>query len=333
MYRLMDISLFPGITYAHLLEHMLFQGTEKYPSSDTFTSYLSEHAGKSNAHTAGEETVYYFDIMATHLKQILDIWCQFFICPLFNQEKTDLEIQAVDSENAKNLQVDVWRQNQLLRSRARPDHPFNQFGTGNKETLCAPKNLREILLDFHKKYYSPNIMKLVILGSEPLDKLEEWAREFFEPLPVNNNITSRPSIDPHPFTSPQLQKILRTVPVKDVEQMSLMWLLPSQDPLYHKKPANYLSHLIGHEAAGSILSLLKAKGWGNELSAGPYQPSSHFCLFKIDIDLTEDGLDHIEDIATIVFQYIDCIRKNGIQKWIFDETKSLDDIKFKFKNK
>lgn len=31
----------------------------------------------------------------------------------------------------------------------------------------------------------------------------------------------------------------------------------------------YISHLLGHEGEGSILSYLKNKGWANELSAGP----------------------------------------------------------------
>lgn len=38
-------------SYCTMLEHMLFQGTEKYPESDAFSSFLSEHGGKSNAHT------------------------------------------------------------------------------------------------------------------------------------------------------------------------------------------------------------------------------------------------------------------------------------------
>ena len=37
---------------------------------------------------------------------------------------------------------------------------------------------------------------------------------------------------------------------------------------YRAKPQGYLSHLLGHEGSGSVLSLLKKKGLANELSAG-----------------------------------------------------------------
>ena len=42
--------------------------------------------------------------------------------------------------------------------------------------------------------------------------------------------------------------------------------------------SRYISHLLGHEGEGSVLSYLKAKGWANELSAGPQVSQSVPCL-------------------------------------------------------
>lgn len=41
----------------------------------------------------------------------------------------------MDSENKKNLQSDMWRIFQLNKHLTRPGHPWNKFGTGNKQTL------------------------------------------------------------------------------------------------------------------------------------------------------------------------------------------------------
>jgi secreted Zn-dependent insulinase-like peptidase len=60
---------------------------------------------------------------------------QFFISPLFTEGATGREMNAVDAENAKNQQTDVWRMMQLKKSLAREDHPYHNFGTGNLETL------------------------------------------------------------------------------------------------------------------------------------------------------------------------------------------------------
>ena len=60
----------PGL--AHLCEHMLFLGTEKYPLENEYYKYLSEHGGSSNAHTSSEHTCYHFDIKPENLEGALD---------------------------------------------------------------------------------------------------------------------------------------------------------------------------------------------------------------------------------------------------------------------
>ena len=66
-----------------------------------------------------ESTNYYFDVSKDFLEGGLDRFAQFFINPLFNEGSTDRELQAVDSEHAKNLQNDAWRSFQLSKSLCR----------------------------------------------------------------------------------------------------------------------------------------------------------------------------------------------------------------------
>ncbi|TBU01197.1 insulinase-like peptidase, partial [Hamiltosporidium tvaerminnensis] len=53
---------------AHFLEHMLFMGTEKYPSENEFFDYISKYGGESNAYTDNKLTLYYFDILHRKFK-------------------------------------------------------------------------------------------------------------------------------------------------------------------------------------------------------------------------------------------------------------------------
>eukprot|EP00981_Chlorochromonas_danica_P009291 scaffold2602_cov177-Ochromonas_danica.AAC.12 len=92
---------------AHFLEHMLFMGTEKYPVENAYSAFLNSHGGGSNAYTADENTVYFFDVLSDHFEEALDLFSTFFTCPLFTESGVMREIQAVDSENSKNLQVDL----------------------------------------------------------------------------------------------------------------------------------------------------------------------------------------------------------------------------------
>lgn len=61
----MDPWDLPGL--AHFCEHMLFLGTDKYPSENEYSKFISSHGGITNAYTATDHTNYHFDIAPEHL--------------------------------------------------------------------------------------------------------------------------------------------------------------------------------------------------------------------------------------------------------------------------
>lgn len=282
-------------------------GTKTYPDEN---AYLAEHGGSSNAYTDQHNTVYYFDVQPDHFERALDIFASFFVCPLFNESSTFREVNAVDSENSKNLQSDVWRCFQLLKSFAKEDHPFSLFSTGNLATLKQSTeenglNLRDLLLEFYDKYYSSNLMKVCVYGKESLDTLQEMVVTKFSAVP-NKNLTI-PKFDSEPYRSgpnQELGKMINVIPIRDSKSIELYFPMPSLYTWYESKPGKYLSHLIGHESEGSILAFLKLKGWANSLSVGSSQSCRDFSSLSVDIDLSSDGAANIDDIIASVFNYI-----------------------------
>lgn len=65
-----------------------------------------------------------------------------------------------------------------------------------------------------------------------------------------------------------------------------------------------MSALFGHEGSTSILTVLKKKGWSSKLSAGNKFEARGIELFDIDVDLTEEGVEHVDDIIKLIFQVI-----------------------------
>lgn len=124
--HLSDPEDLPGL--AHYCEHLLFMGTKKYPTENEYSQYLSSHSGRSNAFTGLTNTNYFFDVGQEYLHGALDRFAQFFIEPLFLEECKDREILAVDSENKKNLQSDVWRFYQLEKSLSNASIPTTNLG-------------------------------------------------------------------------------------------------------------------------------------------------------------------------------------------------------------
>ncbi|KAK8869233.1 zinc protease [Apiospora arundinis] len=153
---------------AHAVEHLLFMGTKKYPVENAYNQCKT-----------------YEEPSESPLYGALDRFAQFFIEPLFLSSTLDHELQAVDSENKKNLQSDQWRLHQLEKSLSNPKHPYCHFSTGNFEVLKTEPETRGIdvrakFMEFHGKHYSVNRMKLCVLGREPLDVLERWTAELFQ---------------------------------------------------------------------------------------------------------------------------------------------------------
>ena len=100
---------------AHFCEHLLFMGTEKFPSENEYDEYLSKNGGESNAYTDSDKTVYYFDVDNDAFEGAVDRFAQFFICPKFNEGSVERELNAVNSEFSKNKNSDIWRIDQLFK--------------------------------------------------------------------------------------------------------------------------------------------------------------------------------------------------------------------------
>lgn len=93
------------------------------------------------------------------------------------------------------------------------------------------------------------------------------------------------------------------------------------------------AHLLGHEGKGSLLSELKKNGWVTTLSASGTTKARGISTFCVSMMLGEEGLKKTEEIVQMVFQYIALLKKEGTQKWIFEELKTISDIDFEFKDK
>jgi insulysin len=108
----------------------------------------------------------------------------------------------------------------------------------------------------------------------------------------------------------------------------------------------------GHEGEGSVLALLKVKGWAQELSAGfsyvdlmcirvcvPHQRGRYslneFAVFKCTIKLTDAGLPHWEDVVALVLHYMRIMRLTGTDKLtqLYDEQTAIDAADFQFQSR
>ena len=281
---------------AHFLEHMIFMGVDspKYPDSENlYDSFVSSHGGECNAYTEGEYTVYQFSIADKHFPPALDIFAHCFKSPLLAVSATDREIKSIESEFSLAKVSDGTRLQQLMCDSATKGHVMRKFSYGNTNSLSTvPKaknvDVHSILKSFYRKHYIPSEMKLVVLAPTSLEELEKEVMSAFgdwtvQELPpavksatkssskkkqkkadgavtlrsLEECISNLRGISPFPIE--KHSSISRVIPVKKTHKLIMTWYLPSSLASYKTKPANYISHLLGHEGPGSLLSALKVQ--------------------------------------------------------------------------
>jgi len=317
---------------AHFLEHMLFLGTEKYPLSGEYQEFINAHGGRHNAYTSFQNTNYFFDIEPEYFNDALDRFAQFFISPLFDEQYVEREMNAVHSEFSSSLTHDGRRELDVLKELINPQHPFAKFSVGNLSTLSGgDTNTRDDLLDFYSKHYSANEMTLVVLSNESIESMEEQVRTHFSA--VENREVNKSPIEEPLFTAGSLPLRVEIQPEQDIRELTLMFPLPSVEEYYKEKPLDYLGNILGHEGKGSLLSLLKSRGWAESLYAGTAIVYEGGASFQLGVTLTDEGLEHVNDITGLVFQALDRVRLVGLNKWRYQEQKALADIGFQFREK
>ena len=332
-----DYEEIPGVS--HFLEHMLFMGSEDFPNENEYDSYLSKNGGMSNAYTDTECTNYYFDVQPKGLRGALMRFAGFFNSPLCKKDAVDREVQAVESEFVQALQNNAARLSQLRCHTATEGHVFRKFSWGNFRSLIEQPTQkghvpRDLLLKYHKSAYSAERMSLVVLGAEDLATLERWVRELFSAVPCGLGPPVSFSGQGKPYEGGWVYALPMT---REGHELHVLFQLPCLHRHYESKPDDYISHLIGHEGEGSLLSVLKQKGLVTHVSAGVahegYDRSTIGYMFNVTFVLTEKGLRFGRDgfgVVEYLFAYINLVRAAGPQRWIWDEISAASKMRFKF---
>ncbi|KAJ2832377.1 metalloprotease [Coemansia sp. 'formosensis'] len=283
------------------------------------------------------ETNYYFSVFNGALKGALDRFAQFFISPLFNADCVDRELKAVDSEHKGYLQSDSWRIYRLVSETSNPAHPYSGFNVGNTETLKGAAeelglDLREELIKFYQKYYSADIMRLVVIGNHSLDVLSEWVASKFSDIKSKGN--TKPTFEGHPIGKAQLGKLIHYKTVCEMYELKLQFPLPELMSIYGEKPTAYINSLFDHKESGSIYSVLSKNGWATATNGGSIcKTIDGSSIYVIEITATPEGLENYEAIVSIIFGYIKMLVETGPQEWYYKELSLVSKAEFDFKDK
>ncbi|XP_047116668.1 nardilysin-like isoform X1 [Schistocerca piceifrons] len=330
-----DPDEIPGL--AHFLEHMVFMGSEKYPTENSFDEFIKIRGGSTNATTETETTTFYFDCHERHLSAVIDRFVQFFISPLLQREAMTREREAIDSEFQMAAPRDSVRKEQFLCSLAKEGYPARKFTWGNMKTLRDDVDdnvLYETLHAFRRRHYSAHRMTVAIQARLPMTTLEDMVCDNFLAIQCNNEPRNDFSEYVNSFDTDVFHKLYRMLPVKELIQVDLTWAFPPMLAKYRSKPHHYLSWVLGHEGKGGLFALLRKRLWATDIYCGNDESggaeNSMYSLFTISIVLTAMGYKNIDQVLNVTFGYIELLKRKGASFSIYEELKASEDMDFRF---
>ena len=163
---------------SHFLEHMVFKGTEKYPTTEDVNT-IEKAGGLQNAYTDIDITNYHNKVLAVDWLLALDINRELALAPRLEQKYVDRERDVIIEEMKRYDDEPAAKVNETFHEMMYPATSLGMRIIGTEKSLRTVTSAE--LKDYHATWYSPDRMVVVLAGSlakseklKVLSKVEEW---------------------------------------------------------------------------------------------------------------------------------------------------------------
>jgi zinc protease len=171
--------------FAHLFEHMMFQGSQNVGDDQHF-SLIQEAGGTLNGSTNTDRTNYFQAVPSNFLERVL--WQEAdrmgFLLPAMTQTKLDNQRSVVQNERRQNYDNSPYGlvPETMAAAMYPAGHPYSWITIGSLTDLNAAA--MEDVQDFFRTYYTPRNASLSIVGDFDPAQARAWVERYFGPIPA-----------------------------------------------------------------------------------------------------------------------------------------------------
>ena len=194
--------------YAHLLEHLMFEGSAHIPNYDT---HVQLAGGENNAWTSNDLTNYYITLPCSNVETAF--WLE-------SDRMMDLALTEESVEVQKGVVIEEFKQRHLnrpygdvqhlIRAMAYRVHPYRWPTIGFCVEHIEQATL-ESVMDFYHRHYTPSNAILSVVGGIRFDEVVRLAGKWFGPLPAST-IAPCPLPQEPPQQRMRRKTVYRSVP-------------------------------------------------------------------------------------------------------------------------
>lgn len=319
---------------AHILEHTVLCGSQRFPVRDPFFSMLKRSLNTfMNAMTASDWTIYPFSSQnSKDFRNLLDIYLDAAFFPLlkerdFSQEGHRVEFETADDVTSPLVYKGVVYNEMkgamsdpsslLSRRLGRALYPTTTYRhNSGGEPSDIPQLTWQQLRDFHARYYHPSNAWFFSYGNfdltEHLQLIEDRVLCRFEQIEPNSCVPSEERL-----TEPRQMK--ESYPLDAGEQLEkkslaqVAWLTCDIDDSFERLAMTVLSTLLLGNPAAPLYKALLDSGLGDNLAPGTgYQDDNRTTYFAAGLQGTDP--EHLPAIEKLILETLETVAEQGFSR-------------------
>ena len=154
----------PGKTgFAHFFEHMMFRGTEKFPT-DVYKDILKKAGADQNAYTSADYTNYHITFTKSDLEKVIEIEADRFKNLAYSEEDFRTEALAVKGEYLKNFSNPISKMFERVSDLMYDQHTYKHTTMGFIADIEAMPEQLEYSSGFFDRWYRPEKTVVILVG-------------------------------------------------------------------------------------------------------------------------------------------------------------------------
>ena len=328
--QLMDTV--PGL--AHLDEHMIFGGGEKYSNFSFIRNFGGNKGFIFNGYTNQINQVYFSSVSYNFkYEKVIDIFLDGFKYPLYNEKVIYKEIQAINLEFYLNYRNRYYLLEALVRMLSSNKTSFNGIGIGNNETLNPNETMSfsKKLKGYHMLVNKPENIFFALYSNLTINALEEYIEKNF-------------NYEMHEFTKNEIDiddKNKLEENIKNLKQREIFDESLYEHGFYYNSDTkgnilnifihignidykdlqfdimDYYEYLLNSKSLYKLLIKNDYITISNKINVIEYLVFENNNVVLLEMTLTNKGVKELENVLLIIFKYIEIMKKEGYKKEFF----------------
>jgi zinc protease len=306
--------------FAHFFEHMMFRGTEKFPSHE-YSGVLKGTGASANANTSLDRTIYHMTGNADKLETMFELEGDRFQNLKYTVQDFKTEAGAVKGEYTKNSSSPYFQINEKISETAFKNHTYGHTTMGYFKDVVDMPNQYDYSLEFFNRFYRPEYTTIVVVGDVNPAKVNALSEKYFGNWKKGtyvSNIAAEPTQTETRYTHlqmagfPPLLALNYKTPAFNDKNMDMPALDVLSTILFSQKSELYKKLVLNEQKVRSI--------------QGSATDSRDPNLFKIYASVVKaDDLQYVKDE---IVKALEAAKTNKVDTKLLDETKSY--LKYSF---